>query len=257
MYKFVDIHCHLDDERYDADRDLVVQRLADAGGACITISTDKESSERAIALSNQYENVYACIGVYPVGIHEREADVLALEEMLSRPEAAKVVAIGECGLDYADKPTDEEKAEQKRLFLKQCEIAAKHGKVVMVHCREAYEDFIELVKVAKQQFGDAFRFHMHFFAGDTNFAQQLIDLDATFSFTGVITFAKQYDEVVRMIPEDRLMSETDAPYVTPVPYRGTRNEPVYVQEVIKKFGELRGGDAEITCRENVQRVFGF
>lgn len=256
---FMDVHCHIDDERYDADRDEMVERLARHGGGAITIATDLESSRRSIELSLRYPNVRACVGVYPVGIHERAHEVAELDALFDGPGGENIVCVGECGLDYAQSPTPEEIAEQKRLFLDQCVIAAKRAVPVMIHCREAYADLLELVEQAKQELGDSFRFHMHFFAGDLEVARRVVELGGTLSFTGVITFAAQYDEAVRIVPLDRIMSETDAPYVAPKPHRGTRNEPVYVEHVIARIAELKGlplEEVSTALRANARRVFG-
>ena len=256
----VDVHCHLDDERYDTDRDAVVARLSEGGGATITIATDLESSRRSIALAAQYPNVRACVGVYPVGIHEREAEVAALDALFDEPGGERIVCVGECGLDYAQQPSADEIAEQKRLFLVQCDVAAKRGVPVMIHCREAYDDLLALVEQAAARHGDAFRFHMHFFAGDVAVARRVVQLGGTLSFTGVITFASQYDDAIRETPLDRIMVETDAPYVAPKPHRGTRNEPAHVRHVLERLAELKGLPLEEVCatvRQNVRRVFGF
>lgn len=256
---FIDVHCHLDDERYNEDRDAMIARLAERGGGTITIAVDLESSRRSIELSVQYPNVRACVGVYPVGIHEREQEVAELDALFDGPGGENIVCVGECGLDYAQSPSPEEIAEQKRLFLAQCAVAAKRKVPVMIHCREAYADLLELVEQAQRELGEDFRFHMHFFAGDIEVARRVVELGGTLSFTGVITFASQYDEAVREVPLDRIMSETDAPYVAPKPHRGTRNEPVYVEHVIARIAELKGLPLEevtVALRANARRVFG-
>jgi TatD DNase family protein len=130
----------------------------------------------------------------------------------------------------------------------------------MVHCRDAYDDMLLAIKDAQTRNGEASRFHMHFFAGTKEQVEAFIALGCSVSFTGVVTFAKQYDDVVRAVPADRIMAETDAPYVTPVPHRGKRNEPVFVQSVIERLADLRGvpvADFKAQLRENTKRVFGI
>jgi TatD DNase family protein len=186
-------------------------------------------------------------------------------------EYPRVVAIGECGLDYYW-PADggwvngemEEKKRQAELFKRQIAIAVAVDKPLMIHGRptkgsmDAYEDILVILKEAKRTHGNRVRGNIHFFVGTLPIAEQFFALDFTISFTGVITFARDYDEVIRSAPIDRIMSETDSPYVAPVPYRGKRNEPMYVQEVVKKIAEIRGEDFEIVRKAlvaNALRTF--
>ena len=190
-------------------------------------------------------------------------------EFLKNP---KVVGIGECGLDYYR--MDEESIEKQKLaFIAQIELANEFGKPLMLHIRnnpkkvhpadgtpqegnlDAYADALELLKKYAKVKGD-----VHFFAGDLKTAQNFVDFGFTISFTGVITFTHDYDEVVKNTPLDMIMTETDAPYITPVPYRGKRNEPLYVREVVKRIAEIKNlPEAEVAqaVLENAKRVFGI
>jgi TatD DNase family protein len=243
MPKYFDIHSHLDYKDYEPDFDLIIDRMNENDVGTITIGTDLESAKKAVALSEKYENIWACIGIHPADNHVEEWNEVEFEKLVQNP---KVVAIGECGLDFFRLPekAEIEKIRQQELFEKQIQFAIKHDKTLMIHSRDVkdsnlvYEETYKTLKKYKIE-SPALRIHLHFFAGDLEVAKKFLELDATFSFTGVITFAKQYDEVIRFLPIEKIMSETDAPFVAPVPYRGKRNEPAFVIEVIKKIAELR------------------
>lgn len=247
MPKYFDIHSHLNFSDYDSDRGEVINRLKETGTHTIVVGTDYESSKRAVDLAEKYEEIYACIGIHPV----REAtpskgsgpdfDISLFSELIKHP---KVVAVGECGLDFyhAKKETDYER--QKNLFLAQINFAVAHNKPVMIHARDAYEEILEILEPMKKDYGAKLRGNVHFFAGTVDIAKRFFNIGFSISFTGVITFTRDYDEVIKSAPLDMIMSETDAPYVAPVPYRGKRNEPIFVSEVVKRIAEIRGEDEE-------------
>ncbi len=257
---YIDIHCHLGWPDYDADRAEVLGRMKEIGVAGICASSDLETSKRSVEIAEQNENVWATVGIHPGDVGHPVKGIFdegEFEKLVSHP---KVVAIGECGLEYFH--IDEEKASelQKELFIRQIEFSIKHNKPLMLHIRpskgkqDAYKDAAEILKDYPQARGN-----VHFFAGDTETAKEFLDLGFTMSFTGVITFARDYDEVIKYIPGDLIMSETDAPWVAPVPHRGRRNEPAYVVEVVKKLAEIRGENLEsLKARilKNAKRIFG-
>jgi TatD DNase family protein len=184
-------------------------------------------------------------------------DIAAYRELLKHPKA---VGIGECGLDYY-RLDPASLARQKEVFLAQIALANETGKSLMLHIRssekstDAYDDALDLLKAHARVRGDS-----HFFAGTTAVAQRFLDLGFTLSFTGVITFAKQYAELVEYVPLDMIQAETDCPYVAPVPYRGQRNEPAYVAETVKKIAEIKKLPLETVERallENARRVWGI
>ena len=267
--KYIDIHSHLGFGDYSQDLKEVIKRMEDSGVATITIGTDLESSKEAVKIAAEFENVWACIGSHPADKKDFIFEEKDFAELVKNP---KVVAIGECGLDYfrlelgqgfplmdqGETLTDavqEEKNRQKKEFIKQIEFSIKYNKPLMLHIRDAYDDAYEILSKYK---GKA-RGNMHFFAGSLDWAKKFIDLGFTISFTGVITFARQYDEIIKNIPLDKIHAETDSPYVAPIPYRGKRNEPTYVIEVVKKIAEIRGEDFEkvrVQLIENTRRVFG-
>lgn len=254
--KYIDIHCHLDSSDFDADREEILARMKESRVGTITIGADFQSSKKAVKIAEMNENIWATIGIHPEHISdfsssEQEREWMGLEELVKSP---KVVGIGECGLDYFRLDPASAKAttdKQKRLFESHIQFATKHNKPLMLHIREAYDDALNILQNYKKADGpeaERLRGNVHFFAGNVEIAKKFLDLGFTFSFTGVVTFTKDYDEVIKYIPRDSIMSETDAPWVAPVPFRGKRNEPTYVVEVIKKLAEIR--------RENVDELNG-
>lgn len=282
MPKYIDIHSHTNFKAFDEDRDTVVARALDADTFIINVGTQIDTSRKAVEMAHQYDGVYAIIGLHPIhtgaSFHDEKElgeggveftsrgevfDKDAYRELLKDP---KVVGIGECGLDYYR--CDEESIEkQKKAFIEQIELANEFEKPLMLHIRNnpnndsqhkelnAYADALELLKQYSKVKGD-----VHFFAGNWDDAKGYLDFGFTLSFTGVITFARSYDEVIRNTPLEMIMTETDAPYVAPIPYRGKRNEPVYVGEVVKKIAEIKGLPVEKVAEQivlNAKRVWGI
>src|SRR3989344_1122023 len=211
MPKYFDIHSHLNFPDYDQDREEVIQRLRDTGTHTIVVGTDLESSKRAADLADKYEEIYACIGIHPVDDQKQVFEKEKFEELIKN---SKVVAVGECGLDFYHTKKVEDYERQKKLFLEQINFALEHNKPLMVHARNAYEEILEILEPMKS---DRLRGNIHFFAGSVEIAKRFFDTRFTVSFTGVITFTHDYDEVIKSAPLDMIMSETDAPYVAPIP----------------------------------------
>ena len=285
--KYIDIHCHLDSLDYDSDREEVLVRMREKEIGTITIGADLESSKKAFEIAEQNENVWACIGVHPNCLTEKSNNTVStlghkdntLETVLSdfSPDGyfeklvknPKVVAIGECGLDYFRMEDKSEKEKQKELFKKQIEFAIKYDKPLMLHIRDAhsansgqaYDDALSILESYKKAEGpeaEKLNGNVHFFAGDVSVAKRFLDLGFSMSFTGVVTFTHDYDEVIKFIPRDLIMTETDAPWVAPIPFRGKRNEPTYVVEVIKRMAEIRGEEVDILNKQilkNFRRMF--
>ncbi|MDO8728775.1 MAG: TatD family hydrolase [bacterium] len=242
MPKYFDIHSHLNSPDYEKDLDEVVKRLRETETYTIVVGTDFESSKIAVDLAEKYVEIYACVGVHPVDNPDQGFEIIKFEELTKH---SKVVAIGECGMDFfhADKVTDYER--QKKLFLDQINFAVACNKPIMIHARDAYEEILHILESLKLKHAARLRGNVHFFAGNAEIAKRFFDIGFTISFTGVITFTHDYDEVIRIAPLSMIMSETDSPYVTPVPYRGRRNEPSYVSEVIKRMAEIREESEEV------------
>lgn len=245
--KFIDIHAHLNFPEYDEDRGEVIKRLQEAEIGVINVGTDIKTSGEVVKLAEENENMWATVGVHPHAAGE-EIDFAELEILARHP---KVVAIGECGLDFFRLEAGDEatKQKQRELFIKQIELAQQVGKPLMLHIRECYDEVLEILKQYPKV-----KAHAHFFAGNSEQLQKFLDRGDTVSFTGVITFTHDYDELIQQAPLDRLMTETDAPYVAPVPYRGKRNEPLYVREVVAKLAELRGVSVEVLTGQAIRNA---
>lgn len=254
-----DAHTHVQFPAYDEDRDAVIARALDTGIGMINVGADKTSSLAAVTLARKYEaGVYATIGLHPNDTNEG----FDYEFYNTLAQDDKVVAIGECGLDFFrigdDAGAEKIKEAQYELFLKQMKLSYAVQKPLMIHCRNAIPELIEFLHVHKNYLVKGSI--MHFFAGTPEEAKKLLELGFYFTFGGVITFVQEYDETVRTIPIDYILSETDAPYVTPAPHRGKRNEPSYVIEVEKKLAELKGVAQETMANQilkNTEKVFGI
>ncbi len=243
--KYIDIHSHLNDKQFDKDRQEVIDRTLKGNVWTITIGTDKEMSQKACELSVLHDGLYASVGMHPSDNKQEKFDSEFYRNLIKK--YPKIVAIGECGLDYFRVPEGDtqEKRRQKEIFELHIELAVEMKKPLMIHCRDAYSELIDILEVKKREYGDDLAANIHFFAGDIEIAKKCFDLDLTISFTGVLTFARNYDDVVKYAPLEKIMAETDAPYVAPVPYRGKRCEPLYVSEVVKKIALIRGGDEKV------------
>ncbi|MFH1402357.1 MAG: TatD family hydrolase [Patescibacteria group bacterium] len=240
MYEYIDIHAHLDMSAFDKDREELILKLQKEKIGVITIGVDKKSSFWAVELAEKHDNVFASIGCHPTDATENfcESDFMELARH------SKVVAIGECGLDFfrAKDESATEKNRQKKLFETQVDFAVEYKKPLMIHCRDAHKEVLDILKSKKKEFGDKLRGNIHFFSGDVKIAKQYFELDFSVSFGGALTFTRDYDEVVRYAPLEKIMSETDAPFVAPIPYRGKRNEPIFIKEVTRKIAEIKGKD---------------
>ncbi len=276
MTRFLDCHTHLQLPAYDADREAVISRARSVDVAMVNVGTQAGTSRAALALAEQHPDMWAAIGFHPSHCntdwhHDPDEQVSAQQEIFDADifrelaKHPKTVAIGECGLDYYRMASDKREAEserQKKVFLQQIEIARESNKPLMIHCREAFPDLIQLLDAHRLPLTDPGI--IHFFTGTAEDAQKLLELGFAFTFGGAITFpprkgktAGDYDDVIRMLPLEAILSETDAPYVAPVSHRGQRNEPAYVVEVVQKLAELKGvsvDDMAAHIRENAARI---
>lgn len=252
---FVDTHTHLDDARYSHDRDAVMARARAAGvEAFVTIGCDLSSSLAAVALADQYDSVYAAIGVHP---HEvRHIADGWYDELLRLARHKKVVAYGEIGLDYHYNHSSPK--EQRDRFREQVQLARELKLPVIIHTREAQEDTIAILREEQaSEVGGVF----HCFSGDAWLAKDALDLGFYLSFSGIVTFqnAAMLREIAKTVPLDRLLIETDCPYLAPVPYRGKRNEPAYVAHVADKLAAIHGTlsptDIGFRTTENAKHLF--
>jgi TatD DNase family protein len=251
----IDTHTHLDDARYDADRDAMIQRARQAGvTAFVTIGCDLTTSRSAVTLADRHPDIYASIGVHPHEVKHIGDDWY--DELRRLAQHAKVVAYGEIGLDYHynhSPPKD-----QRERFREQVQLARDLRLPVVIHTREAQEDTISILKEEKaSEVGGVF----HCFSGDAWLAKDALDLGFYLSFSGILTFnnATMLREIAKQTPLDRVLIETDCPYLTPVPHRGKRNEPAFVSHVARQLAEIHPDLSleriEEATTENAKRLF--
>lgn len=228
-----------------------------------TADIEKEADQETIASIDTPIDSSAEIPAHYSHDYTEHFNEVEFEKLISHP---KVVGVGECGIDIfrlspeLDNETDRAALLklQETVFRKQIQLAVKYDKPIMIHARESYTKILEILDEEFITYGAKLRGNAHFFAGTVEEAQAFLDRGFTVSFTGVITFAKQYEELVRYVPLEKMLSETDCPFVAPAPHRGKRNEPVFVKEVVKKIAEIKGLDEELvraSLLENAKRQF--
>ncbi len=277
----IDTHCHVSFEAYKDDAEEVVKRALAAGVQMITIGTRMETSVAAVKFAEAHDGVWATIGLHPGHVHAQDFvdrnevpadqvaaghtaevfDAAAYKKLLAHP---KVVAIGECGLDYYRPPAnaaDETwKEEQKDACRAQLKLASEAGKPVVIHCRDAHQDQAQLIREEIAAGGLSRRGLIHCFTGTAEEAAMYRELGFLVAFGGIITFGKNVADAAAQIPLEQIVLETDAPYLAPAPYRGKRNEPAYVTEVARKLATLKGTTVEEIARvttENAKKLFGI
>jgi len=281
-----DAHTHTHFAAFEKDYKEVINRALKAGVGLINVGTQIDTSRRAIEVAHEFENepVYATVGLHPTHTEKSYHDSQELgggdaakafvsrgedfdaSEYLKMARDSKVVAIGECGLDYYrlenldSKQVAETKAKQMAVFIEHAKIAEAVQKPLMIHCRpskgtdDAYEDLLELLQTTHYNLQTI----SHFYVGSPHVTKHMIEAGFYFTFGGVITFSRDYDEQIKMIPDDRILLETDAPYVAPQSKRGQRNEPAYVIEVAQKMAEIRGVSydrIEEMIKANAKNIF--
>lgn len=250
----IDTHCHLDMPQFDGDRQEVIRRAEKAGFvALITVGSDLQGTLKALKLSQQYDFIYASVGIHPHDAKDFSAQIY--EDLKEMAKNNKVVAIGETGLDYHydHSPRDV----QREVFRRQLALARETNLPVIVHSREANEDTMAILSESGISSGV-----LHCFSGDIQMAEEAMSMGFSISIAGPVTFKKssRLREIVSIIPDDYLLIETDAPYLSPEPYRGKRNEPCYMTHTAKHISELRGislGDIARITTLNAKRLFGI
>lgn len=246
MSTIFDSHCHPQFPQYDKDRDEVIKRALKQGVFMICVGTGLEMSKKAIELASRHEGMWATIGLHPndAVLSSKYYVLRDYEELLKED---KVVAVGEIGLDYYRTPEPKKRENQKKVFEQFVDLAVKHKKPLIIHCRDskigsagpAYRDLIEILNTKYLIHDTDLQGVVHSFTGTLEEAKKYLNLGFYLGFNGIITFTDQYNEVIEKTPLDKILLETDAPYLAPVPYRGQRNEPAYVIEVAKKLAELK------------------
>lgn len=253
----IDSHAHLDDEAFDEDREEVINNLKSDGiDLIVNNSSDLPSSKNSVELASKYENIYAAIGVHP---HEAETyNDEVRSELIELSKNEKVVAIGEIGLDYYYDNSPREI--QREVFKKQIELASKLGKNIVIHSRDASQETFDILKEAHEKYD--FTALIHCYSQSVEMLEEYLKMGDYIALGGAVTFknAKTPKEVAEVVPLDKLLLETDCPYMTPVPHRGKRNEPKYVKLVADYIADLRKIDVEELVKhtdENTKRFFGI
>lgn len=241
--RLFDAHCHLQLPQFDADRDAVLRRMQEGDAGAIVIGTDFETSKAAVELARQHDFLWATVGLHP---NDNDSEVFDAEKYEALARDPKVVAIGECGLDYFRSSGEG----QKEKFEAQIALAQRTGKALIIHCRDAHEDMLETLGRLKLPVPVV----IHFFTGSGELAQKYLDLGCYLSFPGPITYTDMYDDSIRLCPLERLLVETDAPFAAPVPHRGKRNEPVYAMRVAEKVAQIKNISPERVMQAAVQNA---
>lgn len=282
--RLFDSHTHIHFPAFAHDVDRIMTHARETGLGMMTVGTLAPTNAAAVAFAEAHENVWASVGIHPSHVHplsfhdeheihegythqgivreDGSIDVSDLEQYLSHP---KVVAIGEFGLDYYRLPEDVDAAEkirkeQRRAAAAHLTLCTRSNKPAVIHCRDAHDDMQHLIANEIACGGLMRRGVIHCFTGTLQDAEAYIALGFMISFSGIVTFAKSLQEVVRALPITSMLVETDAPYLAPVPYRGKRNEPAYVEETIKCIATLRGISFDEMAAQtvrNAQNIFGI
>lgn len=275
----IDTHAHINFIDFKDDADEAIHRALDNDTWMILVGSQYKTSKRALEYANKYDQgVYAAIGLHPIHLQDIEAkgddysfntkaEEFNYDSYAKLIQFQKVIAIGEIGLDYYHiKLTDsvaQAKKKQKEVFIQQLELARQNHLPVIIHCRQAHDDLYKILEEFKQEHDiptDQPWGVVHCFSGDEDLAWKYFNLGLMISFTGLITFSKQWDDLIRRAPLDKIMIETDSPYMTPEPYRGERNEPVLVQYVAQRIADIKNIKfdkvAQITT-ENAKKLFNL
>lgn len=250
----IDSHAHIDDSRFDDDREQVIERAVQQGlNYIINVGHDMESSLRSLELAEKYPFIYATVGVHPHDAKDVPGDYL--KQLKKLTEHPKVIAVGEIGLDYYYDLSPREV--QKEVFVAQLNLAKTVNLPVVIHLRDAYGDFLDIMSKEKLE---PISGVMHCYSGSLEVARECLNMGFYISFAGPVTFknAEKLKEVAAKVPLEKILIETDCPYLTPVPYRGKRNEPSYVKYVAEKIAEIKGITTEELSQaawQNAQRLF--
>ena len=270
----IDTHSHINFNAYKNDAEEVIKRTLANDTWMINVGTQKDTSERSVKIAEKYsEGVYAAIGLHPLHLEEMHIDEEEIEFKTRQEEfnydfykklgeSEKVAAIGEVGLDYyrlpENKPAEEVKEKQREVFSRQLDLAEDLGVPVIIHCREAHDDIKKILheKYDGKKFSRE-RGVLHCFSGNLELANEYIELGFMVSFNGLITFNNSWDKVIPELPLEKIMIETDAPYLAPQPVRGERNEPVYVKYVAEEIAKARGLSFDEVAKATTENAIKF
>ena len=247
--ELIDTHCHIYYDKYSNDLDDVISRANKKNiNHIVCVGVDLESSKKSLALSEKYDSVFATTGYHP---HEAKlAPKDYLDKMKDLLEKPKVIAVGEIGLDYYYEHSD--KKVQIKVFREQLELAKELNMPTIIHNRESDDDLYQNIKESNINKGV-----IHCYSSDVKYANKLFELGLIVSFTGIVTFSKTLQEVVKEIPIDKIMLETDSPYLTPIPFRGKRNEPYMVNYVAEKIADIKGISVKEVAEITTKTAKGF
>ena len=263
----IDSHCHLNLAAFDADCEEVIKRTRDSKVGVINVGTNFETSLKAINLAKNYDGFWATVGLHPNHTFPFKKDPQELgggleilepedfdEKFLELIKSEKVVAIGECGLDYSyfsdEEPVLQEKyiQDEKEAFIKQLKAARQFNKPLIFHVRKVYKEALSLIKEIYPEAKGVF----HFFTGSKQDAREIIRSGFYIGLSGVITYTESYDQMIKELPLERILIETDAPYAAPLPFRGQRNEPIYVRYVAEKIAKIKGLEAKEVINQSLR-----
>jgi TatD DNase family protein len=276
----IDTHSHLNFSAFKNDREEVIKRCSDAEVGIVNVGSQYSTSKRAVEIAEKYgEGIWAAIGIHPAHLFGESFEVKkegikirADREKFDRDKyfelakSKKVVAIGETGLEFHElkEKTDDEKEKivkmQTENFLSHIDLACELDLPMIIHCREAYKEILDILTSEKKKYGKKLRGVMHSYLGRLTYAEEFNKLDFLIAFNGIVTYARDYDKVIKNVDLKYILTETDCPWLTPVPHRGERNEPVYVKFVAEKIAELKGirfEEVAKTTKENAKRLFGI
>lgn len=262
--EFFDSHCHLDDERFDEDRNTIIQQIIDAGiTKFVSAGYSIQGSEKGVELSKEYKNIYTTCGISPNDIPQTEEelwkDIEKIEDIVKENKKdKKIVAIGEIGLDYYWEKDLQRRELQTQAFIKQIEIANQFDLPIVIHTREAIMDTLEILKENNVNKKGIF----HCCPLNRELVKEALKLDFYISFAGPVTFknSKNADEIIEMVPEDRMLIETDSPYLAPEPVRGSRNDPRNVKYIAQKIADVKGKTIEEIAKItyiNAEKIFNI
>lgn len=272
----IDTHAHINFKDYKDDADEVVKRALENDIWLINVGAEFKTSKRAVEYAQKYsQGVFAAVGLHPIHLRaqkikegavefEVKEEKFDYEKYKTLAQNSKVVAIGEIGLDYyhlkLELPEEilQFKDLQKELFLKQLELAQELNKPIIIHCREGHDNLLEILRTQYSEPKTNLRGVVHSFSGNYKQARQYRELGFKIAFNGIITFARDYDKVILDTPLEDILLETDCPYLAPIPYRGQRNEPLYIIEVAKKIAEIKNLTIEEVTKQttlNAKEVF--
>jgi TatD DNase family protein len=277
----IDTHAHVNFNAYKEDGDEVIGRALGNDVWMINVGAQYSTSRRAVEYAEKYkEGVYAIVGLHPIHVYqgaqekdwdgtisEREFEEFNEEKYRKLLENPKTVAMGEIGLDYVEGMNQEMKDKQKDALLRQLDLARQMDKPIVFHCRKAYDDLVELLEMfnlgcahCPHACAPSLKGVLHCFMGRWSQAEKLMEMGFYFGFNGLITYARDYDKVIKNLPLEKILLETDCPYLTPVPHRDERNEPVYVKYVAEKIAEIKGIKFEQVTEQttkNARELFGI